>query len=59
MPRKNHKGRNRPTKKEVRMKSDRVIEVIEKFTNKDRDIYPGWIVAAAEYRGEEERHERL
>ena len=55
MPRKNHKGRNRPTKKEVKMKPDRVIEIIEKFSHKDRDVYPGWIVAAAEYHGEEER----
>ena len=55
MPRKNTKGRGKPKRKEIRTKPDYTVELIEKITAKDRDIYPGWIVAVAEYHEKGER----
>ena len=50
MPRRNR--RRREQARPVKLKPDRVVELITKVTAQDRDVYPGWIMAAAEYREE-------
>ncbi|SDZ18926.1 hypothetical protein SAMN05192546_11154 [Tindallia californiensis] len=51
MPRKTWKGRTKPKRKTIKTKPNEVVRLIEKFSSKDRDVYPGYIVAAAEYVG--------
>ena len=48
MPRKNRR-KEIPIKK-VKLETCRVVEIMDKFTHQDRDIYRGWIVAAAEWK---------
>ena len=55
MPRKHSKARRKPQKKEITVKPDYVIELIEKITKKDRCVHPGYIVAVAEYHEKGER----
>lgn len=50
VPRKNTKGRTRSTRKEIKIKPNRVMDLIDKVTYRHRDIYPGRIVVTADWR---------
>ena len=47
MPRRKHKARSQPKPK--RIMTGPVIRIV-KPTRADKDIYPGWIVAVAEWK---------